>query len=282
MSSNPNADAVKTPDSIPVLERKEISVEDLLPNPLNPNMMSDRQFSLLVGNIRATGFTDPVFVRPLGEGKYEIIGGHHRWQAAKVLGMETVPCTVNTDPEFDADQANFQMMRHNMVKGRLSTEKFLKLYEDMSTKYTREQLSEAFGFEEQQALDKLVAQTAKGLPKELKAKFKEAQDEIKTVDDLAKVLNRLFATYGDTLKYGYMYFDFGGKDSIWVRMLPADRKLVEALAYRCVDHGRSLDSAFRVALQLIAEHRVPDFETELLKTAPVQVQVGLPVEDNAQ
>lgn len=247
------------------IERRVVPIGSLVPNDDNPNKMSARQFSMLVDNMRKVGFTDPIFCRPLPNGKLEVVGGHHRLEAARELGYTEVPVSVN--PELTDDEASFQLMSHNMIRGKLDTEKFVKLYEKMAAKYSKEVLAEAFGFEEQAALDRLIKSTLKGLPKEMQSKFKAVSAEIKTIGDLSKVLNSLFARYGDTLKFGYMLMDFGGKDSVWVRMHGSDRKVFDALADRCRERGVTLDSVMRTLLQLAVGGENEQFE-KLLKLMP--------------
>ena len=111
------------------LQRLDLPVSALEPDPNNPNQMTARAFDLLVDNLQRTVLTDPVLVRPLGEGRYRVVGGHHRLEGAKYLGFDTVPCTVITDPEFDEEAATFQMVRMNVIRGKMDPQAFLKLYE---------------------------------------------------------------------------------------------------------------------------------------------------------
>lgn len=255
-----------------IVHGKSLPVDSLVPAKHNPNKMSTRKFNLLVDNL-SKGFTDPIYVRPVEDGKYRIIGGHHRWEAAKVLGLEEVPVTINTDPEFDEDQEAFQLMRHNMIRGNLDAQSFVKLYESLTQKYGIDVLADAFGFEEEEELQKLIKKTEKTLPKEMKEKFKEAAKDVKTLADLSQLLNKLFSTYGDTLPYGYMFMDFGGKESVWVRMMPKDMKLIEKIGVMCFDKKRSLDSMIRAALQLIANGSMPpDFDKLVMSSPEVEIK----------
>jgi ParB-like nuclease domain len=237
------------------LDRTTLPIEQLVPNEYNPNVMTDREFDLLYDNIEQVGFTDPILVwpDPAAPGKYKVIGGHHRLEVAKLLGYTEVPVTINVDPAFDADKADFQMMRHNMIRGRLSPQKFVALYERMNQKYGREILVESFGFANEDELAKLIDQTANSLPPEMKVKLKEAASEIKTIDDLALVLNRLFTTYGNTLPYSYMVVDFGGKESVWLRMPHSMKKTFLKVADDvCRSRQVPMDYVVDAALQLIA------------------------------
>lgn len=48
----------------------------------------------LTASIRELGVLQPILVRPLEEGRYEIIAGERRWRAAKRAGLQTVPAIV--------------------------------------------------------------------------------------------------------------------------------------------------------------------------------------------
>lgn len=223
------------------LERRDIDIELLVENEFNPNAMSKREFDLLCDNIQQTGVTDPILVRPIEGGKYRIIGGHHRCKGARYLGFTQVPCTVITDPDFGDDAEKFQLVRMNTIKGKMSPDKFMNLYNQLKTEYEDVILQDMFGFAEEAEFKKLIAQTKAGLPKEMQKEFQAASKEIKTIEDLATVLNRLFATYGDTLDHGYMVFDFGGKENLWVRMSLSDKKNFLEIAGHLKTSGKCMD-----------------------------------------
>ena len=167
------------------------------------------------------GITDPILVRPHPEkeGLYRIVGGKHRWEVAKLLDFKEIPCTVVTDETFSEDKEKFQIVRHNIIHGKMSPQKFMKLYNSLTNEYSADAAAEMFGFVDEEEFQKLINQTAKSLPIELQQEFKDAAKEIKTIDDLSKLLNSMFARYGDSLPYGYMVVDYGCKHSFWLRMV---------------------------------------------------------------
>lgn len=253
------------------LERKDLPLDKLVENTHNPNKMKAREFDLLCDNLQKTGLTDPILVKPIEGGMYRIVGGHHRARAAQYLGFTDVPCTIITDPHFDEDMENFQLVRMNVIHGRLDPEAFLHLYEQVAAKYSKEILQDAYGFADDAEFAKLLKQTAKNLPDDLQEKFKEAAKEIKTIDDLAMVLNRLFTEFGDTLPYGYMTFDFGGQDSIWVRCKKSTRKAFITLGQRCIEEQRSVDDIMEGILQLVASGMLDDEMKVIYEHAPVLI-----------
>lgn len=255
-------------DKTETLLRTEIPVDKLVPNERNPNKMSSREFDLLVDNIQKVGFTDPVLVRPLQDDMYRIIGGYHRWQAAKYLNRKTVPCTVITDPAFDEEAEEMQLVRHNVIHGRMDPTMFYKLAERYMGKYGDDVLQEMFGFAEEAEFKKLIEKTAKSLPPEMQEKFKEAAAEIKTVDGLAKLLNHMFTMYGDTLPYGYMVMDYGGQLSVWLRVTKPTITAVYALGDVCRDNSRTLDDLIGGLVRKLAAGEYPEIMQELIDDSP--------------
>lgn len=73
-----------------------VPVEDLHPNPWNPNVMDSRTYDAARESIRDYGFIDPVTVRPHRdfENGWEIIDGEHRVRAAVDEGLETLDLVV--------------------------------------------------------------------------------------------------------------------------------------------------------------------------------------------
>lgn len=253
------------------LGRCNIAVGLLEPNPDNPNAMTDSEFNLLYDNISQVGITDPILVRvhPDNKDKYRIIGGEHRWEVAKLIGFSEVPCTVITDKDFSEDQERFQLVRHNIIHGKMSPQKFIKLYEGLSEKYSDEVASEMFGFVEEDEFKKLINSTAKVLPKDIQKDFKDAAKELKTIDGLAALLNKMFNEYGDDLAYGYMIFDFGGKESIWLRLLPGMKKHFLGIAKTCKDNDKTVDQFMAGIMQLLATNKLHDFKLDkFLETLP--------------
>ena len=45
----------------------------------------------LAQSIRQQGIMQPIVVRPIGEGRFEIIAGERRWQASQIAGLDRVP-----------------------------------------------------------------------------------------------------------------------------------------------------------------------------------------------
>src|SRR3954447_3241790 len=76
-------------------ELRELAVELIEPNPHQPrHSFDDDALQTLSDSIAANGILQPVLVRPLAGGRFELIAGERRWRAAKLAGLEKVPALV--------------------------------------------------------------------------------------------------------------------------------------------------------------------------------------------
>jgi ParB-like chromosome segregation protein Spo0J len=69
---------------------QEIAIAQIKPNPRNARTHSAKQIRQIADSIVAFGFRNPLLVNERGE----LIAGHGRHQAAKLLGLETVPVLI--------------------------------------------------------------------------------------------------------------------------------------------------------------------------------------------
>ncbi len=53
----------------------------------------------LAASIKAQGVVQPIVVRPIANGNYEIVAGERRWRASQLAGLETVPAVVRKIPD---------------------------------------------------------------------------------------------------------------------------------------------------------------------------------------
>ncbi|AKL97367.1 ParB family protein [Clostridium aceticum] len=81
-----------------VTERKvlEICIDSVISNPYQPRKtFSQASLQELSQSIKAYGVLQPISVRQIGEGKYELIAGERRVKAAKLANLKTIPAIVN-------------------------------------------------------------------------------------------------------------------------------------------------------------------------------------------
>lgn len=76
-------------------ELREIPTDMVSPNPYQPRRVFDEEALLaLADSIRVRGVLQPILVRPLPAGTYELIAGERRWRAAALAELETIPALV--------------------------------------------------------------------------------------------------------------------------------------------------------------------------------------------
>ncbi len=84
-------------------ELAKLPVGSIQPNPHQPRRRLDAEsLGGLAESIRVQGLIQPVVVRPLGEGRYELIAGERRWRAARSAGLATVPAIVRESDDRDS------------------------------------------------------------------------------------------------------------------------------------------------------------------------------------
>ncbi len=85
---------------------RRLPVELIVPNPRQPRRAIDEAgLEALAGSLRERGVLQPVLVRPVAGGTYELVAGERRWRAAQLAGMETIPAIVRDRDDADALQA---------------------------------------------------------------------------------------------------------------------------------------------------------------------------------
>ena len=82
-------------DSRSIDTLSELAVGMLRPGRFQPRTRMDPQsIAELADSIRSQGLIQPILVRPVEGGKYEIIAGERRWRAAQLAGLTQVPVVM--------------------------------------------------------------------------------------------------------------------------------------------------------------------------------------------
>ena len=202
-------------------EIKMLTLEEIKANAWNPNEMTSAAFERLVKEIDTTGFVSAIQVVPTNDGFYRIIGGEHRYWAAKKLNYKKVPAVVLADVMFqDEDLQKFLTVRLNMLSGDLDPDKFRVLFEEMKDKYGADSLKDLFGFTDDDKWAMIRKEVERGLKDAGmdKGEIKEALtklDENKTIENLSQILNGIFSSNADVLqKTGMILFDFANAKAV--------------------------------------------------------------------
>lgn len=95
--------AVSTPsDGVERDDLRDLPVELIHPNPDQPRKrFDDDALQALADSLGERGVLQPVLVRPIAGGTYELVAGERRWRAARLAGLQTIPalCRARDDTE---------------------------------------------------------------------------------------------------------------------------------------------------------------------------------------
>ncbi len=96
----------------------EIEIERLRSFKNHPfQVKDDKEMYLLKESIEKYGILNPLIVRPVPDGVYEIISGHRRKHAAELLGYRKVPVLIRVMTE---DESILNMVDSNLHRERIS------------------------------------------------------------------------------------------------------------------------------------------------------------------
>lgn len=153
-----------------------LNVENLFPHPDNPRKdLGD--LTELADSIKQNGVLQNLTVVPKEDGGYTVIIGHRRLAAAKVAGLETVPCVVAEMPEKEQLQT---MLVENMQRSDLTVYEEAQGFQMMlDLGESVESIAEKSGFSQT-----TVRRRVKLLDLD-KDKFKRAESRGATLEDYA-------------------------------------------------------------------------------------------------
>lgn len=101
---NLGVDALLSGNKPPVGERlTDVGIERIRPGRYQPRVqMDDEKIEELAASIKSQGLIQPLVLRAVNAGGYELIAGERRWRAAQRAGMETVPAIIRKADERTA------------------------------------------------------------------------------------------------------------------------------------------------------------------------------------
>ena len=104
-----------------MLEMALVSPQDCLPQRVNARYFTVDKMEQLTANVKATGALESVplvfqYDKLAEQGKYEIVSGHHRIEAAKAAGLEIILVMVHRD--ITKDQLTSKQLSHNALVGQ--------------------------------------------------------------------------------------------------------------------------------------------------------------------
>ena len=123
----------------------EIKIDDIKPNPNQPRRTFDEEtLDELATSIKELGVVQPLSVRDMGDGTYQIIAGERRWRAATRAGLNSVPAYVRSASDSEVTEMalieNIQREDLNAIEVALAFRNLIDSYN-----LTQERLSERLG-----------------------------------------------------------------------------------------------------------------------------------------
>ncbi len=124
---------------------RELSVELIDRNPYQTRSKVDPvQLEELTRSIAATGVVQPILVRPLPNGRFQLIAGERRWLASQKAGKTTVPAILR---QVSDEQAMEMTIVENLQRADLNSMEQARAYERLGREFkmTQEQMAQRTG-----------------------------------------------------------------------------------------------------------------------------------------
>lgn len=124
---------------------REIPVGEIERSPFQTRTRFDEaQLAELAASIAATGVVQPIVVRPLPHGHFQLIAGERRWLASQRAGKETIPAIVR---QVSDEQAMEMTIVENLQRSDLNPMEQARAYERLSREFqlTQEQMAKRTG-----------------------------------------------------------------------------------------------------------------------------------------
>ena len=124
---------------------QDLPTSAIFPNARQPRSAFDEEaMAALTASVRELGVLQPVLVRAMGEGTYELIAGERRWRAAKRAGLPLVPAIIRTvDDTSSLEQALVENLQREDLNPLDEAAAYQQLLEDFHL--THDELASRMG-----------------------------------------------------------------------------------------------------------------------------------------
>jgi len=124
---------------------REIPLDQIDRNPFQTrSLMNEEQLAELAASIVANGVVQPILVRPLAGGRFQLIAGERRWRASQLAGKSTVPAILR---QVSDEQAMEITIVENLQRSDLNPMEQARAFERLSREFhmTQEQMATRTG-----------------------------------------------------------------------------------------------------------------------------------------
>lgn len=144
----------------------------------NPNKMDPERYSALVTAIKEEGFLQPILVTLEANGRYRIEDGHHRWWAARQLGLTEVSIVVKE--EISVARATLLGIGMNRLRGELDLSTTVDVIREAQAviDFTMVEISTLTGFTEDELQMLLEETTAESILEDGAGALDEVRDDV--------------------------------------------------------------------------------------------------------
>ena len=163
---------------------RQIAVDRITPNPKQPRIAADpAALADLTASIREHGVLQPILVRPLERGRYEIVAGERRWRAVTALALALIPAIIE---EMSDEQAIEIAVIENLQRENLSPLDEAAIFARMTSElgYSIRKLAERIGKDKGYVENRLRLMHA---PADIRALVAERSDTISHAYELMKI-----------------------------------------------------------------------------------------------
>ena len=163
---------------------RQIAVDRITPNPKQPRIAADpAALDDLTASIREHGVLQPILVRPLERGHYEIVAGESRWRAVTALALALIPAIIE---EMSDEQAIEIAVIENLQRENLSPLDEAAIFARMTSElgYSIRKLADKLGKDKGYIENRLRLVAA---PADVRALVAERSDTISHAYELMKI-----------------------------------------------------------------------------------------------
>jgi ParB family chromosome partitioning protein len=124
---------------------REIPVAQIDRNPFQTRIhVDEEQLRELAASITANGVVQPILVRPLANGRFQLIAGERRWRASQLAGKATIPAILR---QVSDEQAMEITIVENLQRADLNPMEQARAFERLSREFhmTQEQMAQRTG-----------------------------------------------------------------------------------------------------------------------------------------
>ena len=120
----------------------QILLENIFPNPDQPRVIfNSEELEELANSIKQNGILQPILLKPMDNGKYQIIAGERRWRAAKMVGLVSMPAIVkDISAKAILEIALIENIQRENLSALEEAESYKKLIDEYQ--YTQEKMAE--------------------------------------------------------------------------------------------------------------------------------------------